>query len=102
MIRVQFQKFGEPNETPAWIDGATLAVPAEPFLGDVDSGQGGITCSDIADESTIKTLAEFESGTEVYIESEDAEDCLDDTDTTTEAATRIWWRATVLGPEQPT
>ena len=99
MVRVRFQRYGDPDADPTWLDGSVRAAPAEPFLGDVDSGQGGITRSDIADETTIKALETFVAGSEVYIESEDVNECLDDTDVPTETATHIWWRAVVLAPE---
>jgi hypothetical protein len=96
MVRLQFRKFSDPG--PTWVDGSVLAVPAEPF-DDVDQGQGGITHSDIADETVIAPVDRFPVGAEVYIESEDAEDCLFDETPEEERASRIWWRATVLAPE---
>ena len=97
MIRVQFQKFSEPDPVATWLDGSLRAVPAEPFVGDVDSGQGGITRADIVDATMMAPLSSFPVAAEVYVESEDAGDVLDDTDETTERQTRIWWRATVVG-----
>jgi hypothetical protein len=99
MVRVQWKRFSEPDAAPTWLDGATRAVPRETF-GDVDQGQGGITRSDIIDETMIAALDTFPAGAEVYIESEDATECLDDTDEETEKNTRIWWSATVLAPEE--
>jgi hypothetical protein len=99
MVRVQFKPFSEPNPAPTWLDGATRAVPGETF-GDVDQGQGGITRSDIIDETMIAALSTFATGTEVYVESEDASDCLFDDDTEAERTSHIWWSATVLAPEE--
>lgn len=83
------------------LDGATLAVPAEPF-GDVDSGEGGITRADIGDDALILPVERFPLGAEVYIESEDPEDCLFDDQETPDAevTSHIWWRATLLGHEE--
>jgi hypothetical protein len=98
MIRVQFRKFSQPDETPTWLDGSVRAVPAEPF-DDVDEGQGGITLGDIVDPAMIAQLDSFAVGSEVYVESEDVTDCLDDTDEATERETHIWWLATVMPVE---
>ena len=97
MVRVRFERFGQPDLAPTWLDGATRAVPAEPFS-DVDDGQGGVTRADIGDE-TIVPLDTFMAGAEVYVESEDVSDCLDDETPEAERASHIWWRAVVLGPE---
>jgi hypothetical protein len=52
---------------------------------------------DIASED-IKTLGSFKIGDEVFVESDDPTDVLDDTDAQTEAMTRIWWRARLVAP----
>jgi hypothetical protein len=96
MVRLQFKKFSDPG--PTWLDGSVLAVPADPFA-DVDQGQGGITRSDITDETVIAPVDTFLVDAEVYVESDDAEDCLFDETVEEEKASRIWWRATVLAPE---
>jgi hypothetical protein len=96
MIRVQFKRFGDADPMPTWLDADVRAVSAEPFAF-VDAGQGGITQGDIDDQTLIAPLSTFPVGAEVYVESEDVSDVLDDTDTTTERDTHIWWRATILG-----
>ncbi|MGO8995716.1 MAG: hypothetical protein ACLQVI_20590 [Polyangiaceae bacterium] len=101
MVRVQLARYGEPDPTPTWLHGATLAVPAGPFA-DVDEGQGGITRADIVDLTLIAALDTFAVGSEVYVESDDPEDCLFDETTEEERSSRIWWRAVVLGPEEVT
>ncbi len=92
MIRVRFTA-NDPNEV--WLDGSALAVAAEPYDA-LDEGQGGITRGDITD-GDLKTLADFEAGAEVFVESADADDVLDDTDEATERDTRIFWRAIIGG-----
>jgi hypothetical protein len=99
MVRVQLARYGEPDPAPTWMDGSVLAVPAAPFA-DVDEGQGGVTRADIVDETLIAALDRFAVGSEVYVESDDAEDCLFDETTEEERSSRIWWRAVVLAPEE--
>jgi len=99
MIRVVYQRFGQPDPEPTWLDGSVRAVPAEPFA-DVDSGEGGITRADIADESLIKTLDTFESDADVYVESEDETDALFDDSPEVERSSHIWWRATIVSDTQ--
>lgn len=101
MVRVRFQHFGEADPIPTWLDGSVRAVPAEP-LADVDDGQGGITRADILDDAMVLPLDTFPIGAEVYVESEDASDCLFDEDPEAERDSHIWWRAEVLPRELPT
>ena len=101
MTRVQFKKFSDLDPGATWVDGSVRAVPAGPFA-DIDSGQGGITFSDILDEALIAGLSTYAVGTEVYVESEDADDCLFDDTIEEEKASRIWWRCVVLAPEEVT
>lgn len=101
MVRVQFHKFSDPDPMPTWVDGSLRAVPAEPFI-DTDSGEGGITLGDITDETMIAALDTFPADAEVYVESDDASDCLDDSDEEIEKNTHIWWLGTVLAPEEVT
>ncbi len=101
MIRVQFQRFSEPDPIPTWIDGSVRAVPAEPFQ-DVDDGQGGITRADIVDGAMIGPLDTFGAGAEVYVESEDVTDCLEDETAEAERSSHIWWLAKILPPGSPT
>ena len=96
MIRVEFHRFSQRDPRPTWLDGAVRAVPAAPFA-DVDSGQGGITRADIVDDAMIVTIDRFPSGADVYVESDEPSDALDDETPESEQSTRIWWRATVLG-----
>jgi hypothetical protein len=93
MIRVRYTRSHEKDSTEVWLDGSVAAALAEPYAA-IDEGQGGITRSDIKDED-IKTLDTFEPGAEVFVESEDPEDILDDTDRESEVATRIYWRAVI-------
>ena len=101
MIRVQFKKFSFVDEVPTWLDPSVRAVPAAPFDG-VDEGQGGITTRDIIDADMVAQLGSFAPGSEVYVESEDVTECLDDETVETEQTTRIWWLAVVLPPEAST
>jgi hypothetical protein len=101
VVRVQFQRFGEPDPIPTWLDGSVRAVAVQPFA-DVDQGQGGITFADIVDEAMIIQLDAFGAGAEVYVESEDASDCLEDETSEAERDSHIWWRAEVLPREMPT
>jgi hypothetical protein len=93
MIRVVLQRFGDPDPMPTWLDEGTLAVAAEPYAA-LDEGQAGVTRGDIKD-ADIKTLDQFEPGAEVFLESDDPTDVLDDTDEVTERAAKIFWRATI-------
>jgi hypothetical protein len=101
MVRVQLARYEEPDPTPTWLDGATLAIPAGPFA-DVDEGQGGITRVDIVDGSLVAALDTFAVGAEVYVESDDPEDHLFDETPEEERSSRIWWRAVVLAPKEGT
>ena len=92
MIRVRYTA-NDPNEV--WLDGSALAVAAEPYV-DLDEGQGGITRGDIMD-ADLKALADFEPGAEVFVESDDPNDVLDETDTATERASKIFWRGRIEG-----
>ena len=96
MIRVEFRPFSIPDPRPTWLDGSVRAVPAAPFV-DVDEGQGGITRADIVDDAMIATIDRFPSGADVYVESDEPGDALDDETPESEQSTHIWWRATVLG-----
>jgi hypothetical protein len=99
MIRVRFTRSAENDPTEVWLDGTILAVAAEPYA-ELDDGQGGITRGDIKDED-IRALDTFEPGSEVFVESDDPQDVLDDTDATTERETKIFWKA-VLVQDEPT
>jgi hypothetical protein len=62
---------------------------------DEESGNpGGITTGDIK-EGDIRPLGSFMTGSEVYVESDDPEDCLDDTDEESQRKTHIWWLAEI-------
>ncbi len=100
MIKVHFAKLDPDDDVQrrdVWLNGDTRAVLSEPYA-DLDEGQGGLTYGDLRPED-IRTLAEFEPGTTVLIESEEPTDVLDDTDEATGAMTRIWWRVVVMPPE---
>jgi hypothetical protein len=101
VVRVQFRRFSELDPIQTWLDGSVLAVSAEPFEG-VDSGEGGITRADILDDAMVLPLDTFPTGAEVYVESEDASDCLFDEDPEAERTSHIWWRAEILPKEIPT
>jgi hypothetical protein len=101
VVRVQFQRFSEPDPVPTWLDGSVRAVAAAPFQ-DVDDGQGGITRADIVDETMVLPLDTFPTGAEVYVESEDATDSLFDETPEAERDSHIWWRAEILPREMPT
>ena len=95
MIRVQYARVSERDPIPTWVDGSVRAVPAESFA-EVDQGQGGITRGDIVDDAMISSLDTFLPGAEVYVESDDATDCLDDETPEAEKSSHIWWRATIV------
>ncbi len=84
MIKVHFAKLDPDDDVQrrdVWLNGDTRAVLSEPYA-DLDEGQGGLTYGDLRPED-IRTLAEFEPGTTVLIESEEPTDVLDDTDEAT-------------------
>lgn len=101
MVRVQFQRFGEPDPIQTWVDGSVRAVPAEPFA-DLDSGEGGVTFADIVDEAMIAQIDTFAAGVEVYVESEDPAECLFDETPEAERDSHIWWLAEILPREMAT
>jgi hypothetical protein len=80
---------------PTWLPGDARAVRAGPYVR-LDNGQGGVVRGDINVED-IQHLAAFTAGEEVFVESEDEADVLDDTDDRMADDTRIWWRASVQG-----
>lgn len=96
MIRVRYTRFLE-NEPDVWLDGSVRAVRAETYA-DLDDGQGGVTRADLKTDD-ILTLDQFALRDDVFVESDDPTDVLDDTDIATEVETRIWWRAVIVGPE---
>lgn len=96
MIRIRYTRMFDDDPTEVWLDGSIRAVAAAPYA-HLDDGQGGVTFGDLKPED-VRALDTFASGAEVFVESEDPDDVLDDTDSTTEVVTRVWWRATVLGP----
>jgi hypothetical protein len=85
---------GGPPDTPVWLDTETRAVPAAPYAA-IDQGHGGVTRADLRDDD-IRPLRTFEPGDEVFVESTDPEDVLDDADAQQENATRIYWRAMIV------
>jgi hypothetical protein len=84
-----------PRDLPA----DARAVRAEPYLA-LDDGQGGLTAAEV-DPHEVERLDAFELGADLYVESSDPEDALDDTDEETERLTRIWWRASLVGAIGP-
>jgi len=95
MIRVQFKKFSHLDEAPTWLDPSVRAVSAAPFAA-VDEGQGGISAGDIIDPEMVAPVGSFAAGSEVYVESEDVTDCLDDETVESEQVTHIWWLARIM------
>ena len=90
---VEFPNDDRPTELPS----DTRAVFAE-SCAEYDIGQGGVTFEEI-DPDDVRPLATFPLGSELFIESSNPSDCLDDTDDETAAQTRIWWRVIVVGVE---
>jgi hypothetical protein len=80
------------DDRPTTLPGATRAVLAQSCAA-YDLGQGGVTADEI-DAAHVAALITFPVGSELFVESSD---CLDETDETTEAASRIWWRVVVEG-----
>jgi hypothetical protein len=96
VIRIRYTRSAEDDPTEVWIDEDTRAVRADSYAS-LDEGQGGITRAEIKSDD-LETLAKFGSGDDVFVESDDDTDVLDDTDIGSEIETRIWWRATIIGP----
>jgi hypothetical protein len=89
---VDFPNDDRPTELP----GDTRAVMASAYAW-CDIGQGGVTAEEI-DLADVAAIITYPVGSELFIESADPTDCLDDADATTVAATKIWWRAVVEPP----
>lgn len=88
--------FSKPNPRVLPADTPAVTCEAYPHLQEVAEDTGGITRADI-DPADIQTLADLPDGAQLFVESDDpAADTLDDTDDETSAATRIWWKATVV------
>jgi hypothetical protein len=83
-----------PESFVVWLPEETRAVAGEKYA-HLDEGQSGITRADINDED-IRTLGSFKLGDDVFVESEEPDDCLDDSDEQREKDTRIWWRVTLV------
>ena len=88
---VQFPNDDRPTELP----GGTNAVLAS-ACAEYDIGQGGVTREEVHDED-VAALITYPVGSELFVESALATDCLDDTDDDTAARTRIWWRVVTVG-----
>jgi len=88
----------QPNPRVLSADARAVAAAPDLSVDEEADDPGGITRADIAD-GDIRPVGTFEPGAEVYVESPDHEDVLDDTDETTEAETHIWWRAVILPPD---
>ena len=82
------------RQNPSHVEPDARAVSAERYgYVDDDAGNpGGITRAEIG-EGDIRQLSEFGDATEVFVESEDPDDVLDDEDPN---GSRIWWRGTTL------
>ena len=89
---VEFQNDDRPSELP----GDTRAVLADQYA-EYDIGQGGLTREEVRDED-IAAIITYPVGSELFVESGAASDCLDDSDEATAAQTRIWWRVVVVEP----
>ena len=94
MISVRYHRMCEVDTRETWLDGSVRTVPAATYA-DLDGGQGGIVRADIGTDD-IRTLADFGPGDEIFVESEDPTDCLDDTDVATEIESHIWWQAVIV------
>lgn len=83
------------DDRPSTLPGETRAVLAT-TCAEFDIGQGGVTFEEV-DPEDVAPLITFPLGSELFVESALESDCLDDTDDETAKATRIWWRAVVMG-----
>ena len=91
---VEFPKDDRPRELP----GDTRAVLAE-TCAEYDIGQGGVTFEEVSPED-VAPLSAYPNGSELFVESPNASDCLDDsTEDDSAVRTRIWWRAIVVDVE---
>lgn len=96
-VRVRYVVEFPNDDRPTELLSDTRSVLAE-FCAEYDVGQGGVTFEEI-NPKHLQALAEFSVGSEVFVESPKASDCLDDTDDDTAARTAIWWRALVVEVE---
>jgi hypothetical protein len=93
MIHVRYLTAFPNDDRPTMIDGSTNAVLTSACAA-FDLGQGGITAEEV-DVEEIAVLVTFPHGSELFVESGVASDCLDDTDDETARDSRIWWRVVV-------
>jgi hypothetical protein len=89
---VDFPNDDRPTELP----GDTRAVMASAYAW-CDIGQGGVTAEEI-DLADVAAIITYPLGSELFVESDNPDDCLDDTNGATAAATRIWWRVITESP----
>jgi len=93
-VHVQYVVEFPNDDRPTQLPPERRAVLAE-SCAEYDIGQGGVTFEEVRPED-VQALGTFEVGSEVFIESPNVSDCLDDTDDDRATRTRIWWRAVVV------
>jgi hypothetical protein len=93
MIHVRYLLEFPSDDRPTTIDGSTNAVLVS-ACADYDMGQGGVTAEEV-DVEEVAALLTFPHGSELFVESSVASDCLDNIDDETAQNTRIWWRVVV-------
>jgi hypothetical protein len=96
MIRVRYLVELPNDDRPTELPADTRAVMASAYAW-CDIGQGGITTEEVSPDDVQATVV-FPAGSELFVESSTATNCLDDTDDDSAARTRIWWRVVVDSP----
>jgi hypothetical protein len=94
MVRIRYSVEFTNEDRPSALPAETRAVLAS-ACEQYDVGQGGVTFEEVSPED-VQQLGVFPVWTEVFVESSAEGDVLDDTDETTSATSRIWWRAVVV------
>ena len=97
-VRVRYVVEFPSDDRPRELSPNTRAVLAE-SCAEYDVGQGGVTFEEI-DPGDVRALGTFAIDSELFVESPNVSDCLDDMDDDTAARTRIWWRAVVVEVER--
>lgn len=95
MIRVRYVVAFQREDRPLDLPGDTGAVLAQLYKW-CDIGQSAVTREEIH-ERDVQPLGAFPIGSELFVESRDGRDSLDDTDAESTARTRIWWRVEIVG-----
>jgi hypothetical protein len=94
MIHVRHLTAFPNDDRPTMIDGATNAVLAV-TCAEFDMGQGGMTAEEV-DVDEVASLITFPLGSELFVESGDPNDVLDNATEETAAQSRIWWRIMIV------